>query len=137
MSKLMNLGISGIHHVALITSDYERSKDFYTRILGFKVIRETYRAHRDSYKLDLSIPNSSSQLELFSFPNRPERPSPEAKGWRHLALAVSDIDASVKYLIDHGVAVEDIRVDELTGMRFTFIQDPDNCPIEFYEIKHS
>lgn len=125
--------LNRIHHIALICSDYERSKRFYTDVLGLTVISENYRRERRSYKLDLALPDGS-QLELFSFPDSPQRPSyPEALGLRHLAFAVSNIDQAVEHLQDHGVAVEAIRVDEFTGKRFTFFQDPDQQPIELYE----
>lgn len=123
----------GLHHVALIVSDYARSKHFYTQVLGLAVVCETYRAARDSYKLDLALPGGA-QLELFSFPSPPPRPTrPEACGLRHLALAVADLDASIAHLQAHGVAVEPVRVDELTGRRFTFFADPDGLPLELYE----
>lgn len=126
--------ITAIHHVAIICSDYPRSKRFYTEVLGFEVVRETYRAQRNSYKLDLRVGNHSL-IELFSFPTPPERPSyPEARGLRHLAFAVTDLAAQVKHLNAHGVATEPIRVDELTGQRFTFFADPDGLPLELYEV---
>ena len=125
--------ISAIHHVAIICSDYPRSKHFYTQILGFEIIAETYRAERDSYKLDLRV-GQTDQIELFSFPNRPERPSyPEALGLRHLAFAVSDLTAQIATLADNGIETEPIRTDDLTGKRFTFFQDPDGLPLELYE----
>jgi glyoxylase I family protein len=124
--------LNGIHHVAIICSNYLESKRFYVEVLGLKVIAEHYRAERDSYKLDLALGNS--QIELFSFPNPPKRPSrPEACGLRHLAFAVSDIDQWVQYLNQHGVGVEPIRIDEYTGKRFTFFQDPDGLPLELYQ----
>lgn len=124
--------IFAIHHVAIICSNYPLSKHFYTEILGLEAIAETYRAERDSYKLDLRI--GDSQIELFSFPNRPARPSyPEARGLRHLAFAVDDIEAQINQLSERGVEAEPIRVDELTGQRFTFFQDPDGLPLELYE----
>ncbi|PSN12092.1 VOC family protein [filamentous cyanobacterium CCT1] len=123
----------GIHHIAIICGDYPRSKQFYTQVLGFEVIRETYRAERQSYKLDLRL-GDSTQLELFSFPDPPPRPSrPEARGLRHLALVVDDLEGAIQHLHDHQVATEDIRLDELTGKRFVFFQDPDHLPIELYE----
>ncbi|HLZ79863.1 MAG TPA: VOC family protein [Sphingomonas sp.] len=123
---------AGIHHVAIIASDYARSKAFYTEVLGLPVIAETLRAERQSWKLDLAL--GDAQIELFSFPNPPERVSrPEACGLRHLALAVEDLDRAVAHLEGHGVDAEPIRIDELTGRRFTFFSDPDGLPLELYE----
>ncbi|ATD65154.1 VOC family protein [Neisseria weixii] len=122
-----------LHHVALICSDYPRSKHFYTEILGLNILAEHYRAERDSYKLDLGI-GSHYVLELFSFPNPPPRPSyPEACGLRHLAFAVNDVAAKRDELSKKGIACEDIRIDEYTGKAFFFCQDPDGLPIEFYQ----
>ncbi len=122
-----------LHHVALICADYQRSRHFYTEILGLPVIAETYREARRSWKLDLAV-GAHAQLELFSFPDAPPRPSrPEAQGLRHLAFAVADLDATVAYLQGHGVVTEPIRTDELTGKRFTFFADPDDLPLEVYE----
>lgn len=126
--------LNRIHHIAIICSDYAVSKLFYTNVLGLKIVSEVYRAERDSYKLDLSV-NGDYQIELFSFPNPPARPSgPEAQGLRHLAFEVDDIDASVKHLQKHGITTEEIRIDEYTGKRFVFFSDPDSLPIELYEI---
>lgn len=126
--------VAGLHHVAVIASDYARSKHFYTEVLGLEIIHETHRVERNSYKLDLAIPGGT-QIELFSFPDPPERPSyPEACGLRHLAFAVDDLDRDVAELMEKGISVEVIRVDELTGKRFTFFADPDGLPIELYEI---
>lgn len=123
-----------IHHVAVICSDYDRSKDFYTRILGLSVVAENYRAARASWKLDLALPDGT-QLELFSFPAPPPRPSsPEAQGLRHLAFVVADIDLVVAWLESQAVAVEPIRVDEYTQKRYTFFKDPDGLPLELYEL---
>jgi len=123
----------GIHHVAIICANYERSKHFYVNILGLPIIQETFRATRNSYKLDLSLGHGTA-IELFSFPDPPDRPSkPEACGLRHLAFNVDDLDAAVDYLTAHGVAVEPIRVDALTDKRFTFFKDPDGLPLELYE----
>lgn len=123
-----------VHHVAIIAGDYERSKDFYCRILGLQVIAENYRAERDSYKLDLALADGR-QIELFSFPNAPDRPSrPEAQGLRHLAFKVSRLDDYVSYLTEQGVAVEPIRIDPYTLARFTFFADPDGLPLELYEL---
>ncbi|HEY9808834.1 MAG TPA: VOC family protein [Halomicronema sp.] len=125
--------INRIHHVAIICSDYEKSKEFYTKTLGFTVIKETYRSERNSYKLDLNIGNND-QIELFSFPNPPLRLSgPEACGLRHLAFEVENIDEMVEILHNQGVETEEIRLDEITGKRFTFFRDPDNLPLEIYE----
>lgn len=122
-----------LHHIALICANYARSKDFYTRILGFTVLAEHYRAERDSYKLDLGI-GSHYVLELFSFPNPPPRLSyPEACGLRHLAFAVADVAAKRAELERLGVACEALRIDETTGKNFFFFHDPDGLPIEFYE----
>jgi glyoxylase I family protein len=123
-----------IHHIAIICSNYQRSKEFYTEVLGLKVIREVYGESRQSYKLDLAL-NDDYVIELFSFPDPPARPSgPEATGLRHLAFAVDDLDKVIHHLQQHQVTVEPIRVDEFTGKRFTFIADPDDLPIEFYEL---
>lgn len=127
------LNLQGMHHVAIICSDYERSKYFYTEVLGLGIIAENYRDERDSYKLDLALPDGN-QIELFSFPNPPARPSrPEAQGLRHLAFRVASVEASAIALTKQGVEVEDIRVDEFTGRKFTFFQDPDGLPLELYE----
>jgi glyoxylase I family protein len=121
------------HHVAVIASDYERSRRFYVEALGLEVVREVHRRERDSYKLDLKLPDGT-EIELFSFPDPPRRPSyPEACGLRHLAFEVADIDEAVRDLQDEGVAVEPVRVDEHTGRRFTFFADPDGLPLELYE----
>lgn len=125
--------LPAIHHVAIISGNYARSKHFYTEILGFRIIREVYRDTRASYKLDLEV-SPGVQLELFSFPSPPSRPSrPEAMGLRHLAFAVPDVQAVVSTLMARGVVCEPIRVDEFTGARFTFFADPDDLPIEVYE----
>ena len=126
--------LKGIHHAAIICSNYELSKHFYTEILQLEVIAENYREARQSYKLDLALPNGS-QIELFSFPDAPERPSfPEAQGLRHLAFFVDDVQLVKSYLQGHGIDVEPIRVDEFTGKSFTFFADPDGLPLELYEI---
>ena len=124
---------SRLHHVAIIASDYPRSKHFYTEVLGLPVIAAVYREARDSWKLDLRLADDM-QIELFSFPAPPPRVSrPEACGLRHLALRVADIEEAVRHLQQHGVEVEAIRVDEYTGKRFTFFADPDGLPLELYE----
>lgn len=122
-----------IDHVAIICSDYVKSKHFYLEILQFKIVQETYREARDSYKLDLQV-SPTTQIELFSFPNPPERVDcPEACGLRHLAFAVDDIEQCIAYLESHNVVCEPIRVDELTGKQFTFFKDPDGLPLELYQ----
>ena len=128
------LDIKDIHHIAIICSDYERSKKFYTDILGFSVVQEHFRAERKSWKLDLSL-NGHYAIELFSFPDPPKRMSrPEASGLRHLAFSVGNIEQAVKNLEEHGVKTEPIRTDEYTGKQFTFFSDPDDLPLELYEI---
>ncbi|WP_044527733.1 SMU1112c/YaeR family gloxylase I-like metalloprotein [Herbaspirillum sp. B65] len=126
--------LQGTHHVAIICSDYAVSKAFYVDLLGLRVIAEHYRQARHSWKLDLGLPDGT-QIELFSFPHPPARPSrPEACGLRHLSFAVADVVASKAELEAQGVAVEEIRVDEYTGRRFTFFADPDGLPLELYEV---
>lgn len=122
-----------VHHVAVIGSDYERSKRFYVDVLGLTVVREVHRADRDSYKLDLALPDGT-QIELFSFPSPPPRVTrPEACGLRHLAFEVDDLEAAVRHLDSQGVPSEPVRTDEHTGRRFTFFADPDGLPLELYE----
>jgi glyoxylase I family protein len=123
-----------IHHAAIICSDYERSKRFYTQVLGLKILAENFRAARDSWKLDLALPDGG-QIELFSFKGAPPRPSyPEAQGLRHLAFAVTNVAEWALHLQAQGIAVEDIRTDEYTGQRFVFFADPDGLPLELYEV---
>ena len=127
------LNINKIHHVAIICSDYEISKRFYTQVMGFTILTEHYREARRSYKLDLAV-NNAYTIELFSFPDPPERLShPEAAGLRHLAFEVDDIESCTTWLAVNDVEHESIRIDEFTGKRFTFFNDPDGLPIEFYE----
>ncbi len=127
------LQINHIHHIAIICSDYQKSKHFYTEILGFKVIGEVYRAERQSYKLDLSV-NGLYQIELFSFPNPPARVSrPEACGLRHLAFEVNSVTETREKLVSQSIGCETIRIDEFTDKAFFFMEDPDGLPIEFYE----
>ena len=126
--------IKAIHHIAILTDDYQKSKEFYTGVLGFTILAETYREERRSYKLDLAI-NGNYQIELFSFPEFKERQSfPEAKGLRHLAFAVDDIEEAVNELILKKVNVQGIRTDELTNKRFCFFYDPNGQPLELYEV---
>lgn len=122
-----------IHHVAIICSDYQKSKEFYVDKLGFEIENEVYRKERNSYKLDLKI-SGIYQIELFSFPNPPERVnSPEARGLRHLAFEVDDIEKTVAELNEKEIKTETVRIDEITGKKFTFFKDPDNLPLEIYE----
>ena len=127
-------GLIGVHHIAIICSDYDCSKKFYTEILGLQIIREVYRETRKSFKLDLAI-GDQYVIELFSFPSPPPRPSkPESCGLRHLAFQVTDVEKSKESLESRGVTVEPVRTDEYTGKRFTFFADPDGLPLELYEI---
>ncbi len=127
------LKLNKVHHIAIISSDITRSKAFYVDILGFDIIKEVYRAERDSYKVDLSL-NGSYVIELFSFPEPPSRPSrPEAAGLRHLAFQVDDVERCIAFLQSNQIYVEAIRIDPYTGKKFTFTEDPDGLPIEFYE----
>ncbi|QJD97656.1 VOC family protein [Mucilaginibacter robiniae] len=127
------LKLNRIHHVAIICSDYAKSKQFYTEVLGLTIVQEVYRAERKSYKLDLEVA-AQYQIELFSFPEPAARSSrPEATGLRHLAFEVDDVAEAVQHLTNLGVAVEPIRIDECTGKQFTFFQDPDGLPLEIYQ----
>lgn len=122
-----------VHHIAIICSDYPKSKAFYTTILGLQIVKETFREKRQSFKLDLAL-NGEYIIELFSFPNPPKRSSrPEAVGLRHLAFEVENLEQVIKHIASHGVIAEAIRIDEDTQKRFTFIANPDDLPIEFYE----
>jgi glyoxylase I family protein len=126
--------LNKVHHIAIICSDYTKSKHFYIDTLGLTLIQEIYREERDSYKLDLAL-NGNFIIELFSFRNPPKRvSSPESSGLRHLAFEVNDIKETRKYIIDRGCKAEEIRIDEFTKKRFFFTSDPDDLPIEFYEI---
>jgi len=127
------LEINKVHHIAIICSDYEKSKHFYTEILGLKIIQEIYREDRASYKLDLSL-NGTFIIELFSFENAPKRPStPEASGLRHLAFEVNNITKTRAYFLANNITSETIRIDVHTKKQFFFISDPDDLPLEFYE----
>lgn len=128
------LKLSQIHHIAIICSDYKKSKEFYTEILGLQIIREVYREDRQSFKLDLAL-NDNYCIELFSFPNPPKRVSrPEACGLRHLAFGVIKLEESITFLNSKNIICEPIRVDAFTNKRFTFLADPDQQPIELYEL---
>ncbi|MEO1652056.1 MAG: VOC family protein [Bacteroidota bacterium] len=128
------LQLQGFHHVALIVSDYEKSKDFYTRILGLQIISEHFREERQSYKLNLALPNGD-ELELFSFPDPPPRPSyPEAAGLRHLAFKVANVAQSHQALVNEGIIPQEIRIDPYTGKKFFFFADPDDLPLEIYQV---
>ena len=127
------LTLNKVHHIAILCSDYQKSKTFYTEVLGLTIIREIYREERQSYKLDLAL-NGIYVVELFSFPHQPKRPSrPEAVGLRHLAFEVINLEETIAFLDTKNVESEPIRIDETTEKRFTFIADPDELPIEFYE----
>lgn len=128
------MNIERLHHIAIICSNYEKSKAFYSEILGFKIEQEIYREQRQSYKLDLSL-NGQYLIELFSFPNPPNRPSyPEATGLRHIAFGVKNLELWIEYLQSKNIHTEPIRIDEFTDKKFTFLNDPDNLPIELYEL---
>ncbi|MFD1164276.1 VOC family protein [Sphingobacterium daejeonense] len=128
------LELKGIHHIAIICSNYSVSKAFYTEVLGFEILQEVYREERDSYKLDLAL-NGQYIIELFSFPDPAERPSyPEARGLRHLAFAVENIEKQVALLNNMGIKTEPIRVDDTSDKKFTFFTDPDGLPLELYEV---
>jgi glyoxylase I family protein len=127
------LTLNKVHHIAILCSDYQKSKTFYTEVLGLTIIREIYREERQSYKLDLAL-NGTYIIELFSFPNPPKRPSqPEAAGLRHLAFEVINLEETIAFLNTKKIESEPIRIDKTTEKRFTFIADPDELPIEFYE----
>jgi glyoxylase I family protein len=126
--------IEKLHHIAIICSDYEVSKQFYTKVLGFEIQQEVYRKERESYKLDLSL-NGSYLIELFSFPNPPKRASfPEATGLRHIAFGVKNLKSWKDYLESNNVSCQEIRIDKFTGKCFFFFNDPDELPIELYEV---
>ena len=126
------MNIKKIHHVAIIASDYQKSKRFYTEILGLEIIRENYRAERDSYKLDLKL--GESEIELFSFLDPSKRPSqPEAAGLRHLCFYVDNFDEAIEWLNKRGIETEPVRIDEYTNGKFTFFKDPDGLPLELHE----
>ncbi|WP_185215800.1 VOC family protein [Sphingobacterium mizutaii] len=128
------LELKGVHHIAIICRDYAVSKAFYTEVLGLTILQETYREARDSYKLDLAL-QGEYIIELFSFPNPADRPSyPEARGLRHLAFKVEDIEKQVEELNKAGIKTEPTRIDETSNKKFTFFTDPDGLPLELYEI---
>lgn len=130
---MLQPNLISVHHIAIICSDYNVSKKFYTEVLGLNIIKETYRADRESFKLDLSL-NGQYIIELFSFPSPPPRPSrPESSGLRHIAFKVNNIESAIQSLQENGVVCEPIRIDEITNKRFTFFTDPDHLPIELYE----
>ena len=127
------MALNKVHHIAIICSDYQKSKHFYVEVLGLDIMTEVFREERQSYKLDLAL-NGEYIIELFSFPNPPQRPSrPEAQGLRHLAFEVDDVTLERQRLMDKGISVEPIRTDEFTGRKFTFFADPDDLPLELYE----
>jgi len=127
------LKLNRVHHIAIICSDYQKSKHFYTEVLGLKIVREVYREQRESYKLDLEV-DGLYQIELFSFPGPPARASrPEAAGLRHLAFEVDNVNEAIFHIKEFGIEVEPVRIDEFTGKEYTFFADPDGLPIEFCE----
>jgi len=129
----MRPALSGLHHVAIIASDRDRALAFYAGALGLAEVARTWRGDRQSWKIDLALPGGG-QIELFTFPGAPPRPSrPEAQGLRHLALSVPDLDPWIAHLAGLGVVSEPVRIDPLTGARFTFVQDPDGLPVELVE----
>ena len=131
---MAKLEILKLHHVAIICSNYQKSKQFYTEVLGFEIAQEIYREDRKSYKLDLSL-NGQYLIELFSFPEPPQRITrPEATGLRHISFAVKNIENAVEYFNSININTEQIRIDEHTNRKFTFLKDPDNLPIEIYEL---
>lgn len=124
--------LSKIHHIAIIVSNYEESKDFYVNKLGFEIIRENYRENRDDYKLDLKL--GDIELEIFGIKESPKRLSyPEACGLRHLAFHVENIEDTIEELKELGIECEPIRIDEFTGKKMTFFFDPDKLPLELHE----
>jgi glyoxylase I family protein len=125
--------LNSIHHTAIICSNYNKSKHFYTKVLGLEIISEIYRKERNSYKLDLSL-NGEYIIELFSFQSPPQRLTrPEATGLRHIAFEVDNLRTTIDKLLNHNIIAEPIRIDENTNKEFTFVFDPDNLPIELYE----
>ena len=130
---MQKIKIQDVHHIAIICSDYERSRDFYVRILGFDILQEVYRKQRQSYKLDLKV-SKTCFIELFSFPNNPSRKSyPEACGLRHIAFRLLNMDEFIEYLTSQNIQVEEVQIDKNTGKRYTFFHDPDGLPLELYE----
>lgn len=124
--------LNAVHHVAIIVSDYQRSKEFYVEKLGFQIVRENYRSQRDDWKLDLLC--GDMELEIFGEPNPPKRVNhPEACGLRHLAFKVENVEAAVRELAKEGIECEPIRIDEYTGKHMTFFHDPDGLPLELHE----
>ena len=129
----MQLNLNIIHHIAIIVSDYQASRDFYVNKLGFQIVRENYRPERGDWKLDLRI-NDATELEIFGVKNPPKRVTrPEAAGLRHLAFKVEDVPKTVKEMESIGIACEPVRMDEFTGKRMTFFADPDGLPLEIHE----
>ena len=127
------MNLSQIHHIAIIVSDYEASKDFYVNKLGFQIVRENYRPERNDWKLDLKV-NETTELEIFGVKNPPGRVTrPDAAGLRHLAFFTDNIEETVAELKEKGIVTEPIRVDEFSGKKFTFFADPDGLPIELHE----
>ena len=120
------------HHIAIISSSWEKAREFYIEKLGFRLTREVYRPAQDDYLRMLS--QGDTTLELFIRPDAPQRVNnPEAMGLRHLAFRVEDIEPVVRWLNDRGVETEPIREDLVNGGRFTFFKDPDGLPLEIHE----
>ena len=125
--------LSKIHHIAIISSDYDKAKAFYVEKLGLEIIRENYRPERRDWKIDLKL-NDDTEIELFIEPDPPVRVSrPEACGLRHLAFCVDDVEEAVKELAEKGILCKPIRYDDYTGKKMTFFFDPGGLPLELHE----
>lgn len=127
--------LDNIHHIAIICSDYESAMNFYVKGLGFTVLSDILRPEKNDRLIMLSLgEGTDTQIELFIKPCAPARPSyPEARGLRHLAFRVKDVEELVSDLAEKGIAAEEIRRDSFTGEKMTFIHDPDGLPIELHE----
>ena len=120
------------HHIAIISSDWEKAKEFYMDKLGFQLVREVYRPAQQDYLRMLR--QGDTTLELFIRPDAPARvTNPEAKGLRHLAFHVENIEPAVAWLTELGIETEPVREDKVNGGRFTFFRDPDDLPLELHE----
>lgn len=126
------MNLSRVHHIAIIGSNYEKSRHFYADVLGFKVLREVYREERDDWMLNLEL--DDLEIELFIMKDHPKRASyPEAYGLRHLAFRVESVEDTVRELNEKGIQTEPIRLDTYTGEKMTFFSDPDGLPLEIHE----